>query len=248
MKIKRNSSNLQSFIAILIVIVIFFSVCFLVLFGLSKIGVLTTPKFLRKTETREDNDNNQIKDIPLYITEINDGDISYENYKEILKYVPLQNSFYIQADIKLTDASYHYWIWKYNSMYKIATLDFDTYTALKTITCNGENVKIIDTQTGNVEYHKMNEGYTFLEQTPVINFTNLNDGNNVVNNIVVLDDSVKYYITLENNENIDFTINRDNYIPTEYKVYLNNTLIREFKLNSFEEVDYFSNDQFNIDK
>ena len=253
MKIKRDKINFQAFIAILIVIVAFSIMCFISLFILYKFGAFRIPKSLFGNENSTTEIKNELHDIAGYVSNYDSERMDLNKYKEIIKYVPMQESFYIQADVTTytgnSEEAYHYWIWKYENKYKIAILDFETYRTVKTITCDNSRIKIIDTINNITEYYDMTEEYAFINQKPIIDFSKIGkSGFGEVVSVTLNLANINYQIVDEETGNyMNVSIDREYLVPSYYEMYENNVLVRKFSLNSFEEVDYFTDEQFLVD-
>lgn len=250
MKNKKSLGNFQSLIAILIVIVIFSSICFLILFALNRLGAFKLPKSLFNISNEETNNRGELYDIPKYDVGYDTKTMDLNQYKELIRYIPIQKSFYIQADVtnEKDNTPYHYWIWKYGEKYKIAILDFDTYRTNIMITCDGEKVKTVNVQSGETTYGYVKDGLSFFEQTPIIDLSKIGDnGYGQVKTVTLTSGNINYVIENNDQSVINLALDRDNLIPNKYEIVKNDVILQSFVLNSFEEVDYFTDEQFLVD-
>ena len=249
----KQISAWLSLVAILSVIAVFFLVCFGVMFVLNRLGVYELPKLFNKNndDTLESGELVQnIEDVSVdFVLHTNNK----EFYEKLIRKIPIQNNFYLQADVTTfsNDESviYHYWIWRYGSKYRMAILNNENYDLVKMIICDGENVKVEFVETNQIEYHKIDEGYSFLQQTPIIDFSFLDEDDfGYIEKINGNNDRIDYTIqyTLIN-EVINISLDTNEYIPIEYKIERNGQKLVEYKLLNYENVDYFTNEQFNIE-
>lgn len=254
-KSNRHVSSLISLVAILSVIVIFFLVCFLIMVLLYNLGVYKLPESFLNNNAETNESREAVQNVGDSSVTFASYGYSNELYSKILKSIPIQNNFYIQADVTTYDESsteitYHYEIWRYGERYRIAILDYATYQPVKLIICDGERIKILFVETNQTEYHDVKEGYSFLEQTPIIDFSFLDEGEEYgyIESANMNGKEIEYVIqyTLID-EVINISVNTEEYVPSSYTIIRRGKTLREYKLISYENVDYFTPSQFIFD-